>query len=119
MRLPVTLLAVLLIGFVLWDAFESIVLPRRVTRRLRLARTFYRMTWLPWAAGARRIRTRARREMVLGVFGPLSLLVLLMIWAVCLVVGFGALHWSLGTTISTEGPSSFLTYVYFSGTTFF
>ena len=30
MRLPMALVAVSLIGFVLWDAFEAIVLPRRV-----------------------------------------------------------------------------------------
>lgn len=37
--------AVLLV--VLWDAFEMIVLPRRVRRRIGLTRSFYRITWLP------------------------------------------------------------------------
>ena len=36
---------VLLLG-VLWDAFETIVLPRRVTGRLRLTTLFYRYTWI-------------------------------------------------------------------------
>ncbi len=27
---------------VIWDAFESIILPRRVTRRFRLTRLFYK-----------------------------------------------------------------------------
>src|SRR5256712_4907401 len=41
------------IAVIMWDAFEAIVLPRRVTRRLRPARLFYRVTWRGWGAGAR------------------------------------------------------------------
>jgi len=120
MRLPEALVAVSLIGFVLWDAFEAIVLPRRVTRRWRMARLFYRLTWMIWSGVARRIQTRARRESYLGIYGPLSLLLLLALWAASLVLGFGALHWSLGTTMHTPGePPSFGTYLYLSGTTFF
>jgi hypothetical protein len=119
----VVLAAAALIGIVLWDAFEAIVLPRRVTRRWRLARLFYRLTWTLWSAVARLIGSRARRESFLGVYGPLSLLGLLALWAASLVLGFGALHWSLGTTMHTllspgEAPS-FGTYLYLSGTTFF
>ncbi len=120
MRLPEALVAVALIGFVLWDAFEVIVLPRRVTRRWRMARLFYRLTWSLWSCVARLIRSRARRESYLGIYGPLSLLFLVALWAASLVLGFGALHWSLGTTMHTPGePPSFGTYVYLSGTTFF
>src|SRR5207245_373703 len=119
-RLPRALVAVSLIGFVLWDAFEAIVLPRRVTRRWRMARLSYRLTWMIWSGVARRIQTRARRESYLGIYGPLSLLLLLALWAASLVLGFGALHWSLGTTMHTPGePPSFGTYLYLSGTTFF
>jgi hypothetical protein len=43
------------------------------------------------------------------------------VWAAGLIVGFGLLHWSLGTEISVPPGSdkSFGTYVYLSGTTFF
>ncbi len=119
-RSPAAPIAVVLIGIVLWDAFETIVLPRRVTRRWRLARFFYRLTWKPWAAIARRIASRARRESFLGFYGPLSLLFLLALWAASLVLGFGALHWSLVTAMhAPDGPPSFGTYLYLSGTTFF
>src|SRR3989475_386496 len=119
-RFPAALLAVALIVFVLGDALAAIVLPRRVTRRWRLARLFYRLTWTLWSAVARRIASRVRRESLLGVYGPLSLLLLLALWAASLVLGFGALHWSLGTTMHTPGePPSFGTYLYLSGTTFF
>src|SRR5437667_4930914 len=100
-RFPVVLIAIVLIGIVLWDAFEVIVLPRRVTRRWRLSRLFYRLTWRPWAAVARRVASHARRESFLGFYGPLSLVFLLVLWAASLVLGFGLLQWSLVTTIHT------------------
>ena len=43
------------IVLVLWDAFEAVLLPRRVTRNLRFARLYYVYAWTPWAALARRL----------------------------------------------------------------
>jgi len=37
-----TILAILL------DAFETVVLPRRVRRSFRISSWFYRRTWIPW-----------------------------------------------------------------------
>lgn len=105
---------------VLWDAFETIVLPRRVRRRVRLTRGFYRLTWLPWRALCRRLRMGNTRENVLSVYGPISLLALLATWAVLLVVGFALVHWGLQTRLQTPaGLRGFAADVYFSGTTFF
>ena len=56
------LAGLLLLLTVLWDAFETVVLPRRVSRRLRLTSLFYRATWRPFAFGARLFRTVNRRE---------------------------------------------------------
>ena len=33
---------------VIWDAFEAIILPRRVTRKFRLTRLFYRKSGRIW-----------------------------------------------------------------------
>ncbi len=38
----------LIIAGILLEAFETIVLPRRVTRRFRLTRLYYRVLWIPW-----------------------------------------------------------------------
>src|SRR2546425_729988 len=65
------------IAVIMWDAFEAIVLPRRVTRRLRPARMFYRMTWRGWAAGARPLRPGGRRGALPHFFGPPSFLLVL------------------------------------------
>jgi hypothetical protein len=110
---------VLWIVAIIWDAFEVIVLPRRVTRRLRPARMFYRVTWRAWSALARRMRMGARRETYLSFFGPLSLLVLLGAWAASLVVGFALVQTGLGTGLNVAGGGSFTDYVYLSGETFF
>jgi voltage-gated potassium channel Kch len=120
MRILSAVLSILLILALLLDAFETVVLPRRVVRRIRLARGFYRITWIPSAAVARRIKSKSRREGFLGFFGPLSLLMLLIVWAVGLVGGFGMLHWSLSSPLNViGGHESFGAYLYFSGTTFF
>ncbi|HLZ52361.1 MAG TPA: potassium channel family protein [Candidatus Acidoferrum sp.] len=105
---------------VLWDAFESIILPRRVTRRFRLARLFYKSTWRTWKLVMRLVSSRKRREALLGFYGPLSLLVLVAVWAVGLVLGFGLMQYGAGSAVNMTGSeSSFMTDIYLSGTTFF
>ena len=110
----------LVILIVLWDAFETTVLPRRVSRRFRLTRIFYRTTWLPFRAIACGIRAGNSRENFLSIFGPLSLLLLLVTWAFGLIVGFALLHWGLGSRLSVPaGISGFRADLYLSVTTFF
>ena len=119
-----TLLAILvglvLVGTGLWDAFETVVLPRRVSRRVRIASAFYQLTWRPYAAFASRVRDEMRREAYLSFYGPLSLIVLVGVWAVVLVLGFAVLQWAAGAGLSvTDGQTDFGIDLYFSGTTFF
>jgi hypothetical protein len=110
----------LLILIVLWDAFETIVLPRRVTRRVRLARLFYRYTWLSWSTLVRSMTSGRRQETYLSYYGPLSLLLLLCVWATGLITGFAILQWGAGSGInSPDGPVGFTKDFYLSGTTFF
>jgi voltage-gated potassium channel Kch len=120
MEILSAIFGVVLILVVLGDAFETIVLPRRVIRRIRLARLFFRYTWLPFSAWLRWTSSENRRETYLSFYGPLSLLLLLMVWATGLVFGFALLHWANGSAIdSAKGIPGFSTDLYFSGTTFF
>src|SRR5260370_4791868 len=113
MKIVVGLIGGIFILTILWEAFETIVLPRRVTRRFRLTRGFYRMTWLPCAAVARRLQSAKTRERFLGYFGPLSLLMLLLVWAMALIMGFAMLHWSLGPALQfTSASGGFWTSLY-------
>lgn len=119
MRYLVGIAGILLVAIVLWEAFETIILPRRVTRRLRVTGFLYFLTWRPWAAIARRIRHNRRREKLLAFFGPLSLLLLVAIWAMGLLLGFALIHYGARTSFGTEGITGFWADLYFSGTTFF
>jgi hypothetical protein len=107
----------LLVLIVLWEAFESIVLPRRVVRRFRLTRLYYRSTWAPWKFVAKKIKGLRLRETYLSVYGPLSVLCLFVVWATLLVFGFAFLYGSIGRY--APHPNSYLTDLYFSGTTLF
>src|SRR3989442_4577869 len=95
------------IAVIMWDAFEAIVLPRRVTRRLRPARMFYRVTWRVWSSVPRRMRPGGRRETFLSFYGPLSLLVLLAAWAASLVTAFAMVQAGIGTRLNVEGDGAF------------
>jgi hypothetical protein len=114
-----TIGSVALIFLILRDGFETMVLPRRVAHRFMLARTFYTTTWAIWRALVR-LWPERRREPVLSLYGPLSLLAIFTTWVTGLVVGFGLLHWSLGTALQgPSGEATLATYLYLSGTTFF
>ena len=120
MRSIIVVLGVMLLSTVLWDAFEAIILPRRVTRYLGLARVFLRFTWRLRSAVAHWIRDDRRREAYLSIIGPLSLFLLLGMWATGLVAGFAMLHWGLRVPLNVApGSVPFSTYLYLSGTTFF
>ena len=115
----VAFLGVLLILTILWDAFETIILPRRVTRRLRLTSLFYRSIWWPWSGLTQRLSAGKQREKYLGLFGPLSLILLLSFWAAGVIFGYAIISWSLSEKLKTSEIVNFWTYVYVSGTNFF
>lgn len=119
MRVLAAIFGVLLITIILWDAFETVILPRRVTRRIRLTNLFYGSIWMPWSLFVRRITTRRKREKYLGMFGPLSLLILLGIWAFGLILGYALLLWSVNAKLVGMASVSFWTHFYLSGVTFF
>ena len=111
---------VVIIGVVLLDAFETVVLPRRVTRHFRLTAWFYRRTWIPWKKIARHMGSGPRQQSFLGYFGPLSLIMLLAFWAVSLIFGFALLQYGMGghEQLNKE-PLTFGRILYHSGQTFF
>src|SRR5712671_2150513 len=105
---------------VVWDAFEAIILPRRVTRKFRLTRLFFRSTWRTWKFFINLLPARKTREALLGFYGPMSLILLIGVWAIGLVFGFGLMQYGTGSAVNAAGAQpGFWTDLYLSGTTFF
>src|SRR5208283_1409237 len=120
MKIAAAALGAALIMLILWEGFEIVVLPRRVTRRLRLSRLFFRSFWYSWRAMVGVLIPNRLRETWLSFFGPLSNLFMISIWVIGLIVSFALLHWAAGSPLSTpEGNAGFFTDLYLSGTTFF
>ena len=109
-----------IIVIVLIDAFETVILPRRVNRRIRLARIFYKSFWRLWIKNKKLFKDPNRTKAYLGTFGPLSLIILMSIWAIALIFGFAVLNFGLQTDIqSPKEAKDFFTYFVLSGATFF
>jgi hypothetical protein len=104
----------------LFDAFQTIILPRRATGRFRLTRVFFIATWKPWVFFVTRLRDMRKRESAFSYYGPMSLIFLLAMWATAMTVGFALVYYSLGSPFndSAQGPG-FRSDVYVSGTTIF
>jgi hypothetical protein len=83
------------IAVLLLDVFKAVVLARRAQGEFRLSRMFYRAAWPVFAAIARRTESGRRREDFLGIFGPLSLLLLFFFWAAGLIMGFALVLYAL------------------------
>src|SRR5438309_7150548 len=101
MRWVVGVVGIALLAIVLWDAFETIILPRRISGRFRLAKLFYRTTWPPWRAVAP-LLPRRPGDAFLSFYGPLSLLLLLALWATGIVLAFGMLEWARSEEHTSE-----------------
>ena len=119
MRLIEALLGFLLIFIVALDSFETVILPRRIAHKFRLTRLFYTITWKGWSALGRKMKAGNRREYYLSFYGPFSLIMLLVLWAVCFILAFALIQW--GWALPMMAPEKILgfgSYLYVSGTTF-
>ena len=64
---------------VLWDGFATIVLPRTVAPMRRFSGRFYKWSWWLWSVMGRRIRDRDLSLSFLAVYGPVSVMFLLVL----------------------------------------
>ncbi|MFZ0684586.1 MAG: potassium channel family protein [Terriglobales bacterium] len=110
-----------LIFVILMDAFETVVLPRRIKRNFfRISTRFYRKSWGLFTRVGRHIKSPNRREGFLAYFGPLSLFPLLGFWALGLIFGFACVQYGLGEHLSLGNEKiTFGKVIYLSGETFF
>jgi hypothetical protein len=100
------------------DAIATVVVARHAHSLPLLTQLFYRLSWAPYAAVGRLLRSGPGRERYLGAYGPLSLLLLLGLWAVVMILAFAMLQWSAGLRVG--GVSAELGgAIYFSASSFF
>jgi hypothetical protein len=126
MRLAYLLPGIFLLAFVLLDAFQTIILPRRPVGRFRITSLFFMLTWFPWTVLVRLSPSRRGREQMYSIYGPLALLLLFVVWASLLTVAYGFIYFGLGVTLIDPHhpiPMTMLQHLrsclYFSGTTIF
>jgi hypothetical protein len=115
MRAAAAILGLLLLAVVLSDAFEVMLLPRRVRRKMRLVTYLLRSTWFVWSSAAAHLRSGPRRDSFLSLYGPLSLLMLIGVWVAGLITAFGIVSWGL----DLDPIHGIFNHLYFSGITFF
>jgi hypothetical protein len=120
MRVFTMIAGILCVFIVLLDAFQTIILPRRPTGRFRLTRIFYGLTWRVWAFAANLLRDPRKRETVFSFYGPLSLILLLVLWAGGMVFGFALIFYGQGSPFNDAiQPPGLRSDLYVSGTTIF
>jgi hypothetical protein len=113
------LLGVLLLGLVLQDAFEVMLLPRRVARRWRLTGVYFHVTWRCWVVMARLTPAGPRRERFLSIYGALSMMLLFSLWAASLILAFGLIQWVAQLGSGRRVATDLAEQIYMSGVTFF
>ena len=107
-----------LLAAIVVDAFQTVVVARQAQTISWLTRLLLQFGWRLFAWTVRRLCPARRQETCLGIYGPLSLLMLLGVWAVGLILGFAALQWAVGPRREVS-LSGFADDLYLSAGTFF
>ena len=104
---------------VIWDGFATIVLPRTVAPMKRLSGRFNRLSWRLWAAAGRRISPPDRQLIFLAIYGPISVMVLLILWGGLMILAFTLIFQGMGPRFQGgTGPLGFGALLYMSASTF-
>ena len=108
-------LGIVVVAYVLNDLFQSVVVPRSTPARYRLTRWVVRPGWRAWRGLALRTSSSGERDRMLGMFAPLIVVVLLVLWLSILALGFGFIFFGLRDQLHPV-VHDFPTAVYFAGT---
>jgi hypothetical protein len=105
-------LGMLLLVLVVWDLFETIVVPRPTPGRFRIARYMVRSSWRVVRALGRG-RDGRTRDTLLGLFAPAMTLALLVAWLGALILGYGLILFAIRDQLSPT-PQDLGTTLYFA-----
>jgi len=105
-----------ILGATIYDLFQSVILPRPAVGKLRLAPYVIPPTWRAWRWYAGLTSNVEKREHRLAVYAPLSVFVLLAVWGLALILGYGLLYDAVRDQLRPP-PPDFMESFYFSATT--
>jgi Ion channel len=105
----------ILVAVVLYDVFESVMVPRRTNTKWRLAPPVIVSLWPLWRWFGLRLHPAWRREDFLGTFAPFTIMLVLVIWVLSLVAGYGLVFHALADQFEPR-PGDFMTAIYAAGT---
>lgn len=105
-----------LVALVLADLVNTLVATSTSRNRWWLTRVVYRLQWGLVRSIASRMQPTRARETLLSTFAPLSILVLLAVWALQQILGFGLVWWGLG---GVDGVTTLGDALYYSGVVYF
>jgi hypothetical protein len=109
------IVGIAVVFYILNDVFQSVVVPRSTPARYRLTRWVVRPGWRAWRVIGLRTHSSGARERILGVFAPLVVVVLLLLWLSGLAVGYGLIFYGLRAQLH-PAVQDFPTALYFAGT---
>jgi hypothetical protein len=109
------LLGSIIVVLTLADVFQSVVVPRPTRRSLRLAPLLLYGMWPLWKWIALRFPSGKHRAAFLGIYAPLTVVILLLAWGLALSVGYGLLFLALQSELQPR-LNDLGTAMYFAGT---
>jgi hypothetical protein len=109
------MLGVIIVASTFVDIFQSVVVPRPTRGSLRLAPFLLDGMWPLWKWIALRFPSAKYRAAFLGYYAPMTLVILLLVWGVALIFGYGLLFLALQSELQPQ-LHDLSTALYFAGT---
>jgi hypothetical protein len=115
MRTIELILGGIIVVSTLIDIFQSVVVPRPTRGSLRLAPFLLDGMWPLWKWIALRFPSAKQRAACLGIYAPLTVVMLLLVWGIALIFGYGLLFLALRSELHPR-LNDLGTALYFAGT---
>ncbi len=100
MNVVATVLGLVVVVFTVTDVVLTMVLPRRPSGLERISLLVNRMVRMIFVVASHVARTYERQDAILAPTGPVALVVQLLFWAACLVLGFALILVGAGLSFS-------------------
>src|SRR5260370_11484936 len=97
------------------DIFQSVVIPRPTRGSIRLVPFLLDGMWPLWKWIAFRFRSAKYRAACLGIYAPLTVVILLLVWGIALIFGYGLLFLAFQSELQPR-LHDLGTALYFAGT---